>query len=262
MGTACANQNPELNEMTSNIVLEANELITVREEKELAPSILLSKDKCFAGCIPRHPMGYGNIGYLKRRTSQLTNPSSSYTKGGENTPEYRIFQQIILIQAHIRGYLSRKHHPNTHNTSKVTNKSMSLTLPLPKESITVSEIPDSGYAQLVFPDGSKYIGEVLNGKLHGKGCYWWKDGRKYNGEYNSNVISGKGVFEWPDGRKYDGEYFNGQKEGVGQFTWANGAIYQGQWKGGVQHGVGIFSSPKRKKSKKGTWNNGELVRWI
>ena len=37
-----------------------------------------------------------------------------------------------------------------------------------------------------FSDGSKYVGEVKNGKMHGQGTYTYKNGDKSVGEYKDD----------------------------------------------------------------------------
>ena len=37
--------------------------------------------------------------------------------------------------------------------------------------------------RIEFEDGSVYVGEVKDGKRHGRGTYTYSDGEKYEGEY-------------------------------------------------------------------------------
>jgi hypothetical protein len=43
---------------------------------------------------------------------------------------------------------------------------------------------------IAYADGSKYIGDILNGKRHGQGTYTWPDGRKYVGAFENNRATG------------------------------------------------------------------------
>ena len=55
-------------------------------------------------------------------------------------------------------------------------------------------------------DNGYYIGELKNGKRHGKGTYYWNAGDKYEGEWK-----------------------NGKRNGYGIMTFADGSIKEGQW---------------------------------
>jgi hypothetical protein len=54
--------------------------------------------------------------------------------------------------------------------------------------------------EINFADGSKYIGNVVNGKMQGFGTYIWSTGDKYVGEFADNKATG-GWFYKTDGRK-------------------------------------------------------------
>jgi hypothetical protein len=54
--------------------------------------------------------------------------------------------------------------------------------------------------EISFADGSKYVGAMVNGKMHGQGTYTWSNGDKYIGEFVDNRAVG-GWFYKTDGRK-------------------------------------------------------------
>lgn len=54
--------------------------------------------------------------------------------------------------------------------------------------------------EINYGDGSKYIGNTLNGKRHGQGTYVWPDGRKYVGGFENNRATG-GWFYKTNGQK-------------------------------------------------------------
>jgi hypothetical protein len=59
----------------------------------------------------------------------------------------------------------------------------------------ISESPNKDYQRsilykITYADGSKYIGDILNGKRHGLGTYTWPDGRKYVGAFEDNRATG------------------------------------------------------------------------
>lgn len=52
--------------------------------------------------------------------------------------------------------------------------------------------------EINYDDGSKYIGEIVNGKRHGEGAYIWPDGRKYVGGFEDNRATGGWFFKTVD----------------------------------------------------------------
>jgi hypothetical protein len=57
-----------------------------------------------------------------------------------------------------------------------------------------------GYGTYNWPDGTKYVGEWKDNRMHGQGTRTWADGGKYVGEYNDDIEVG-GWYYWPDGTK-------------------------------------------------------------
>lgn len=54
--------------------------------------------------------------------------------------------------------------------------------------------------EINYDDGSKYIGDIIDGKWHGQGTYIWPDGRKYVGGFENNRATG-GWFYKTTGQK-------------------------------------------------------------
>jgi len=70
---------------------------------------------------------------------------------------------------------------------------------------SISEPPKKDYRRTItykitYEDGSKYIGNILDGKRHGQGTYIWPSGDKYVGEWINNIAIG-GWFYKTTGRK-------------------------------------------------------------
>ena len=98
-------------------------------------------------------------------------------------------------------------------------------------------------SDLILPDGSKYVGQVRNGKPHGQG--------KASLEKNEIEIV-----------EYAGQWEDGKKHGHGTYTYGNGGYsyeYVGQWKDDKQHGQGTEISGDENDSTKyiGQWENGK-----
>jgi len=63
------------------------------------------------------------------------------------------------------------------------------------------ESPKKAYQRTItYEDGSTYIGDILDGKMHGQGTYIWPSGSKYVGEWRNNRAIG-GWFYKPTGQK-------------------------------------------------------------
>ena len=90
---------------------------------------------------------------------------------------------------------------------------------------------------LTYPDGSKYVGQVKDGKAHGQGTRTYTDGRKYAGK-------------WKDGKMYAGSYEQGM------MIWPDGRKYIGAWENDEKHGQGTDYDSKGNLLRKGTFRKG------
>ena len=59
---------------------------------------------------------------------------------------------------------------------------------------------------LVWPDGTRYVGGVKDGKRSGKGTIFWQDGTRFVGTFVDDLRHGPGTMILPDGTVYNG-YF-------------------------------------------------------
>ena len=92
-----------------------------------------------------------------------------------------------------------------------------------------------------FPDESKYVGEVKNGKPNGKGTLTYPDkGGKYDGDWKNGKYHGDGKLTYYDGGIYIGQFKNGKCDGYGDFKIRGGQKYSGNWKNGKYHGQGTL----------------------
>jgi hypothetical protein len=126
------------------------------------------------------------------------------------------------------------------------------------------EINNKSQYDLDFPDGY-YMGETLNGLMHGKGIRYWNNGKKWEGTwengkangqmivtfdgelvYEGNMVDdlphGKGKYFNPDTKEtYDGDWLNFKREGMGTLLSESGEkIYEGEWKNDKYHGYGQY----------------------
>ena len=76
-----------------------------------------------------------------------------------------------------------------------------------KEKETITKLQRGSYT---YPDGTRYEGQLLNGKKHGRGIWVRPDGMKYDGEWEYDKPNGQGTLTSPDGKKRTGEWKDGK----------------------------------------------------
>ncbi len=112
---------------------------------------------------------------------------------------------------------------------------------------------------LMFPDGSRYEGEINHGRMNGKGVLIYPSGTRYEGEFLENNFNGKGKRIGADGDVYEGDYVLNKQEGSGILTYNNGDVYEGQFKYNLYHGTGtlyLMRLEGEKPAKSGLWYLG------
>ena len=65
--------------------------------------------------------------------------------------------------------------------------------------------------EIIFPDGSAYIGPFDQGMWHGHGTYTFSDKRKYTGQFKNGRAHGLGVLVFSNGARFDGVFRKGKK---------------------------------------------------
>lgn len=92
---------------------------------------------------------------------------------------------------------------------------------------------------LIYENGDRYVGSVVNGKANGYGTLTTVDGDKYIGEFMNDLMNGQGESFISDEEKHVGEFKNGKADGYGVVTYASiGVKYIGEFKDGFIHGHG------------------------
>ena len=74
--------------------------------------------------------------------------------------------------------------------------------------ISVAAVEEPVTKTLVWPDGTRYVGGVLDGKRSGKGTIFWQDGTRFVGQFENDMRNGPGTMILPDGNVYTGFFEN------------------------------------------------------
>jgi hypothetical protein len=88
----------------------------------------------------------------------------------------------------------------------------------------------AGTPDAITPDGGRYYGPLVGGKLHGRGRIEWDNGALYEGELAKGVMSGKGRMRFGNGHLYEGEWRDGMLSGYGRYEVPEREVYEGEFK--------------------------------
>lgn len=119
----------------------------------------------------------------------------------------------------------------------------------------------SDIVTVVDKNGSKYIGQMKNGKKHGKGTLYRPDGSKiYEGDWIDGKVNGKGTMFNSDGSiLYDGDWVDGKWHGKGTSYRPDGSKwYDGDWVNGKWQGKGTGYNSDGSKCYEGDFVNGKM----
>ena len=93
-------------------------------------------------------------------------------------------------------------------------------------------------ADAVLPDGGRYRGEVVDGRLQGEGRLDYANGAYYQGQFKDGLFEGPGTWQGAGGERYTGQFHLGLFHGQGELVYADSTRYQGGFKQGRMHGEG------------------------
>jgi len=95
-----------------------------------------------------------------------------------------------------------------------------------------------------FPNGSKYMGDWIQGIREGYGVLIEKTQNRYEGEWKADKEHGEGIKIWKGGSRYEGEWADGKKHGKARIIWGDGEwkgdMYEGDWKEDHRDGSGVY----------------------
>lgn len=115
---------------------------------------------------------------------------------------------------------------------------------------------------LELTDGTKYVGDMTDGKLTGTAQITYSNGDRYDGRVSDGMKSGKGVYTWSGGASYDGDWKEDRMEGTGTYYYGSnqtgyklsGAFKNGRPNGECQYYVSASEHYKT------DWSNGSCVK--
>lgn len=88
-------------------------------------------------------------------------------------------------------------------------------------------------------DGGKYIGPFKQGMPHGAGYFSSaRDGSRYEGDVVDGRREGTGVQVALDGSSYQGQWQANKRHGIGKAVYTLGGSYEGEWRDNRFHGQG------------------------
>ena len=92
----------------------------------------------------------------------------------------------------------------------------------------------------MLPDGGRYRGALMDGRMQGQGRIDYPNGSFYQGEFKDGLFHGAGAWEGAGGDRYVGNFHQGQFHGTGELTYGNGSVYRGEFARGRLQGTGTL----------------------
>lgn len=90
----------------------------------------------------------------------------------------------------------------------------------------------------VLPDGGRYRGELVEGRLQGEGRIDYANGAYYQGQFDKGLFEGHGEWRGAEGEHYVGQFRQGLFHGQGKLSDGKGGSYEGGFAKGRMHGEG------------------------
>ena len=167
------------------------------------------------------------------------NPNDFLTKFSLTKSDARSKDKIIKIQSAIRAHLARKQYKGL-KSKKQSNYTYNGNIQNPSNLLT-----DTGKIQreILFENGIKYFGQLIENIRDGYGIQEWPDGTKYEGNWKNDKAHGLGILWHNNGDKYEGNFVEEKANGKGKYIHSNGVVYDGEWVNDIQHGKGIETWP-------------------
>jgi hypothetical protein len=96
-----------------------------------------------------------------------------------------------------------------------------------KEGSWLNDEPVDGEWTILFPDGSKFTGECVKGRPHGRGVCKYASGDLYDGQWVNGTRHGHGIGFFANGDSFIGDWENNHValNGKGELTLADGTVH-------------------------------------
>ena len=111
--------------------------------------------------------------------------------------------------------------------------------------------------EIVDDEGNRYVGDTVDGQIHGEGRFDWADGSSYEGDFKNGEVHGEGTMLYVDGSKYTGTFNRGERHGYGVLTLDDGDVYVGTFVADKMSGEGEWTSETKGESYQGLWRDGK-----
>ena len=110
-----------------------------------------------------------------------------------------------------------------------------------------------GYKTVINDHGARYVGEVVNGKMHGYGTLTYGS-FCYVGEWRNDDPCGNGILYYPLGNRYEGQFVAGHPHGKGTLYFDDGDVFVGEFAEGMRCGHGTLYRYDGQLSYEGEWH--------
>jgi len=107
------------------------------------------------------------------------------------------------------------------------------------------------------PDGGRYYGPLVDGRMHGTGRIEWDNGSYYRGAFAQGLYSGTGVMRTSSGEVYRGQFRKGLMAGRGRLQSPQGSVYVGEFRNDAYNGRGRYQQANGDVYE-GTFKNGKF----
>ena len=101
---------------------------------------------------------------------------------------------------------------------------------------SINTFSQSKVDTITYTNGSKYIGELINGNFHGFGIFSYSNGDKYEGNWINGKRTGQGKYTWPSGSISIGYWIDGELNGIGYQYKVDKSEFFGEYTNGLSNG--------------------------
>lgn len=109
----------------------------------------------------------------------------------------------------------------------------------------------------LYPNGSKYEGEIENDLFNGKGIFYFSNGDIYEGNFINDEMCGEGIYKYKSGDIYYGQFERDKFNGLGTYKHKDGSIFKGRFKDDLR--IGKFLNYENDKLYETIFQNDKIV---